>query len=132
MSDAADDRAAWDVCMKEIRAEKGDEPELDAVIQGLALRSKEPPRDPSAVTLLTVHQSKGLEFDVVYVAGLADSVMPSWQSLKKGDASAEMEEERRNCFVAITRTRERLVLSRASSYQGRKKLPSRFLGEMGL
>lgn len=132
MSDAADDRAAWDVCMKEIRAEKGDEPELDEVIQGLALRSKEPPRDPSAVTLLTVHQSKGLEFDVVYVAGLAESVMPSWQSLKKGDASAEMEEERRNCFVAITRTRERLVLSRALSYQGRKKLPSRFLAEMGL
>lgn len=58
--------------------------------------------------------------------------MPSWQSLKKGDTSAEMEEERRNCFVAITRTRERLVLSRAGMYQGWRKQPSRFLKEMGL
>jgi DNA helicase II / ATP-dependent DNA helicase PcrA len=131
VSDAADDKAAWDVCMKEIRAEKGGDVELDEVIQGLALRSKEPPRDPAAVTLLTVHASKGLEFDIVYVAGLAESVMPSWQSVNKGDASAEMEEERRNCFVAITRTRERLILSRANVYRGWSKKASRFLAEMG-
>ncbi len=131
ISDAADDKAAWDACVKEIRAEKGGEIELDELIQGLALRSKEPPRDPLAVTLLTVHASKGLEFDIVYVAGLAESMMPSWQGVKKGDASAEMEEERRNCFVAITRTRERLILSRALSYRGWKKGPSRFLAEMG-
>ena len=132
ITDVADDKAAWDVCLKEIRYEKGEEPELEELLQGLALRSKEPPRDPRAVTLLTVHQSKGLEFDVVYVVGLADAIMPSWQSLKKGEASAEMEEERRNCFVAITRTRERLVLSRAASYQGWRKTPSRFLTEMAL
>jgi DNA helicase-2/ATP-dependent DNA helicase PcrA len=131
VSDADDDKAAWDVCMKEIRAEKGGDIGLDDVIQGLALRSKEPPRDPAAVTLLTIHASKGLEFDVVYVLGLAESVMPSWQSVNKGDASAEMEEERRNCFVAITRTRERLTLSRAKRYRGWSKAPSRFLAEMG-
>lgn len=43
-----------------------------------------------------------------------------------------MEEERRNCFVAITRTKEGLVLSRAEQYRGWKKQPSRFLIEMGL
>jgi DNA helicase-2/ATP-dependent DNA helicase PcrA len=131
VSDAADDKAAWDICVKEIRAEKGADIDLDELIQGLALRSKEPPRDPSTVTLLTVHASKGLEFDIVYVAGLAESIMPSWQSVNKGGESPEMEEERRNCFVAITRTRERLILSRAANYRGWSKGPSRFLSEMG-
>jgi DNA helicase-2/ATP-dependent DNA helicase PcrA len=132
ISDADDDRAAWDACVREIRAEKGGEPELAELIQGLALRSKEPPPDPTAVSVLTVHTSKGLEFDSVYVMGLAESVMPSWQSIQKGVASAEMEEERRNCFVAITRTRERLILSRAERYRNWRKEPSRFLREMGL
>lgn len=132
VSDAADDRAAWEVCLREIRAEKGGELDLDEVIQGLALRSKEPPRDPEAVTLMTVHASKGLEFDSVYVVGLAESIMPSWQSVKQGDNSAEMEEERRNCFVAITRTRGHLTLSYATSYRGWSKAPSRFLTEMDL
>jgi DNA helicase-2/ATP-dependent DNA helicase PcrA len=132
ISDADDDRAAWDACVREIRAEKGGEPELAELIQGLALRSKEPPPDPTAVSVLTVHASKGLEFDAVYLIGLAESVMPSWQSIQKGVASAEMEEERRNCFVAITRTREQLVLSRAETYRDWRKEPSRFLREMGL
>lgn len=130
ISDADDDKAAWDSCLKEIRAEKGGELELDEVIQGLALRSKEPPRDPDAVTLLTVHASKGLEFDKVYVVGMAEEILPSWQSVKKGDASAEMEEERRNCFVAITRTRERVILSRGLKYRNWAKAPSRFYAEM--
>lgn len=132
ISDADDDRSAWDACMKEIRAEKGGDLELDEVIQGLALRSKEPPRDPMAVTLLTVHASKGLEFDAVFVVGLAEDILPSWQSVKKGEDSAEMEEERRNCFVAITRTRHKVILSRATKYRNWSKAPSRFLAEMGI
>ena len=84
------------------------------------------------VTLMTVHGAKGREFDFVYVIGLAEDVMPSFQSRQKGDRSPEMEEERRNCFVAITRTKECLVLSRAESYRGWRKAPSRFLVEMGL
>jgi DNA helicase-2/ATP-dependent DNA helicase PcrA len=132
VTDAADDRAAWDACLKEIRAEKGGEPELAELVQGLALRSKEPPPDPNAVAVMTIHASKGLEFDTVYVIGLAESVMPSWQSVGKGEASPEMEEERRNCFVAITRAREHLVLSRAETYRNWRKEPSRFLKEMEL
>jgi DNA helicase-2/ATP-dependent DNA helicase PcrA len=52
---------------------------------------------------------KGLEFDRVYVIGLAESILPTWQSRNAGDNSPEMEEERRNCFVAITPTKQ-LVL----------------------
>jgi DNA helicase II / ATP-dependent DNA helicase PcrA len=131
-SDAEEDRAAWDACYREIRTEKGGEPDLNELVQGISLRSKEPPRDPGAVALMTVHAAKGLEFDRVYVIGLAESVLPSWQSLQKGDDSIEMEEERRNCFVAITRTRERLTLSFARTYGNWQKQPSRFLREMGL
>jgi DNA helicase-2/ATP-dependent DNA helicase PcrA len=81
---------------------------------------------------MTIHGAKGREFDLVYVIGLAEDVMPSFQSRKKGDTSPEMEEERRNCFVAITRAKEGLVLSRAEQYRGWKKSPSRFLIEMEL
>ncbi len=130
VGDAVDDQKAWDSCMREIRAELGVNAELSEVVQGLALRSKEPPKDPNTVSLLTVHGSKGLEFQTVYLLGLAEGVMPSWQSVKKGDASAEMEEERRNCFVAITRTEKRLILTAARKYRGWSKDYSRFLGEM--
>jgi len=81
---------------------------------------------------MTIHGAKGREFDFVYVVGLAEDIMPSFQSKKKGDSSPEMEEERRNCFVAITRTKECLVLSRGESYRGWRKDPSRFLVEMDL
>jgi DNA helicase-2/ATP-dependent DNA helicase PcrA len=130
VTDVAEDKAIWAACTKEIRNELGREPELADFLQGIALRSKEPPRDPSIVTLLTVHGAKGLEFKTVYVIGLAEREMPSWQSCQKGDASLEMEEERRNCFVAITRTQERLSLSSAKSYRGWSRNESRFLKEM--
>ena len=132
VTDADDDKAAWEIALRAIRAEKGGEPELSELLQGLALRPKEPPPDPEAVALLTVHAAKGLEFDHVYVVGLAETVLPSWQSLQPKARPAEMEEERRNCFVAITRTRQTLVLSRASTYRGWSKAASRFIEEMGL
>ena len=118
--------------MKEIRTEIGSSADLSEILQGLAMRSKEPPKDPTAVSLLTVHGSKSLEFDTVYLLGLAEGEMPSWQSQKKGDASPEMEEERRNCFVAITRTKKRLCLSAAKNYRGWSKNLSRFLNEMSI
>jgi DNA helicase-2/ATP-dependent DNA helicase PcrA len=132
VSDADDDFRAWSASIREIRGELGHDPDLSDVVQGIALRSKEPPREADTVALLTVHASKGLEFENVYVVGLAEGEMPSWQSCNKGDASPEMEEERRNCFVAITRTQEKLNLSAAKCYRGRIKKPARFLREMGL
>jgi DNA helicase-2/ATP-dependent DNA helicase PcrA len=130
VSDADDDNRAWATAVKEIRGELGHDPDLADLVQGISLRSKEPPREPNTVALMTVHASKGLEFDTVYVVGLAEGEMPSWQSCKKGDDSAEMEEERRNCFVAITRTQEKLILSTAKNYRKWDRKPSRFLKEM--
>jgi len=132
VSDAEEDKAAWEVAARAIRAEKGSQPDLDELLQGIALRPKEPPPDPKAVRLLTIHAAKGLEFEYVWLMGLAESILPSWQSLKAGALPAELEEERRNCFVAITRTRKRLVLSYAGEYRGWRQQPSRFLREMNL
>ena len=132
VSDAADDKAAWETAARAIRAEKGSDPDLAELLQGIALRPKEPPPDASAVRLFTVHSAKGLEFDHVWVLGLAETVLPSWQSLQSDAKPTELEEERRNCFVAVTRTQKTLILTRAENYRGRAKEPSRFLDEMKL
>ncbi len=132
ISDAHEDYIAWTISMKEIRSEIGHDPDISDLVQGIALRSKEPPMEPNTVALMTIHASKGLEFEIVYLIGLAEGEIPSWQSCNKGDNSREMEEERRNCFVAITRTQEKLNLSAATNYRNRNKAPSRFLGEMSI
>jgi DNA helicase II / ATP-dependent DNA helicase PcrA len=131
-SDLSEDLAAWRELSRDIAGHIGKNAPIDQFLQELQLRSKEPTPKPDTITLMTIHGAKGREFDFVYVIGLAEDVMPSFQAKKKGDTSAEMEEERRNCFVAITRTKECLVLSRADSYRGWPKEPSRFLVEMGL
>jgi DNA helicase-2/ATP-dependent DNA helicase PcrA len=131
-SDLAEDMAAWRELSHDISGHIGRSAPLDQFLQELQLRSKEPTPRAGMVTLMTIHGAKGREFDRVYVIGLAEDIMPSFQSKKKGGTSAEMEEERRNCFVAITRTKECLVLSRATYYRGWPKEPSRFLVEMGL
>ncbi|RTL85748.1 MAG: ATP-dependent helicase [Hyphomicrobiales bacterium] len=130
--DLSEDVAAWREITREIGRHIGRAAPLDQFLQELQLRSKEPSPGPDTVTLMTVHGAKGREFDVVYVMGLAEGIMPSFQACQKGDDSPEMEEERRNCFVAITRAKESLILSRAESYRGWHKEPSRFLVEMEL
>jgi DNA helicase II / ATP-dependent DNA helicase PcrA len=132
VSDADEDKAAWETATRAIRAEEGGDIDLSELLQGLALRPKEPPADPKAVGLLTIHAAKGLEFDHVWLMGLAESILPSWQSLKPNARPAEVEEERRNCFVAITRTKRTLTLSYANKYRGWSKQPSRFIAEMGI
>jgi len=131
-SDLQEDMAAWREISRDIASHLGKNVPLDQFLQELQLRSKEPTPKPDTVTLMTIHSAKGREFDFVYVIGLAEDILPSFQSKKKGDPSPEMEEERRNCFVAITRTKECLVLSLGKSYRGWAKEPSRFLVEMGL
>lgn len=130
-SDLREDLSAFREISRDIARHVGRNAPLDQFLQELQLRSKEPSPRPGTVTLMTIHGAKGREFDVVYVIGLAEDVMPSFQSRQKGDASPEMEEERRNCFVAITRAKECLILSRAERYRGWQKSPSRFLVEMG-
>ena len=75
IGDATDDKAAWECALREIRAESGPNLDLPEMLQGLALRPKEPPSDPTSVTLSTIHSAKGLEFDHVWVVGMADSIL---------------------------------------------------------
>ena len=84
----------------------------------------------NAVTLMTIHAAKGLEFPVVFMAGLEETIFPHSRALYE---QAEMEEERRLCYVAMTRAREELYMSYATSrmlYGGvQHNPPSRFLSE---
>ena len=125
-----EDLSAWRRISAEIRDTQRDAT-LDQFVDELHLRSKEPAALRDAVSLMTIHGAKGREFDTVYLIGLAEEVLPSFHSLRRGEGSSELEEERRQCFVAITRAKRRLILSRARHYRGWPKAPSRFLKEMG-
>jgi DNA helicase II / ATP-dependent DNA helicase PcrA len=127
-----EERAVWRELMADIKRSLGDEITLEALLQELQMRSKEPAPKPNTVVLMTIHGAKGKEFPYVYLIGMVDDELPSFQSKKRGDDSPEMEEERRNCFVAITRTIKSLTLSFSDKYRGWPKKPSRFLVEMGL
>jgi DNA helicase-2/ATP-dependent DNA helicase PcrA len=104
---------------------------LHLYLQEMDLKSKAPTRVPGSISCLTVHGAKGLEFKHVFLVGMADEVFPSYQAVQKGSSSREMEEERRNCFVAITRVKETLHISWAKRYNGYAKKHSRFIEEMG-
>ena len=105
---------------------------LNAYLQQMDLSSKAPRPGPNDIRCMTVHGSKGLEFKHVYLTGMAQQVFPTFQALRKGPRSKELEEERRNCFVAITRVQETLTITRAQEYYGYLKGPSQFLAEMGI
>lgn len=83
------------------------------------------------VTLMTLHSAKGLEFPNVFITGMEEGIFPSGRSLMD---EQRMEEERRLCYVGITRAKERLFLSRASQRmlynQINHNAPSRFLSEI--
>jgi DNA helicase-2/ATP-dependent DNA helicase PcrA len=85
-----------------------------------------------AVRCSTIHLAKGLEYPHVYLLGLVEGTLPDYRAARKGDTHPDLEEERRSCFVAITRCEESLTLTFADIYGGYFKQPSRFLSEMGL
>jgi DNA helicase II / ATP-dependent DNA helicase PcrA len=114
-----------------LREHSPDNMTLRLYLQEMDLKSKAAARLPGSIPCLTVHGSKGLEFKHVFLIGMADEVFPSYQAVRKGSDSSEIEEERRNCFVAITRVKETLNISWARTYNGFPKRPSRFLEEMG-
>lgn len=127
------ERTVWQSIIREIGGEEDAYSlPLGQFLQELALANKTPEAPSSAVRCLTIHSSKGLEFLHVYLVGMSEDQLPSFQSKKSGDDSREMQEERRNCFVAITRTIETLTMSYSERYNGWRKSPSRFLYEMGL
>ena len=127
------ERAVWQSIIREIGGEDDAYSlSLGQFLQELALANKTPEAPSNSVRCLTIHSSKGLEFLHVYLVGMSEDQLPSFQSKKSGDDSREMQEERRNCFVAITRTIETLTMSYGERYNGWRKAPSRFLFEMGL
>ncbi len=114
-------------------AENHEAPDLPAFMEWLALRTDldSLAEGEEYVTLMTVHTAKGLEYPVVFVAGLEESIFPHANSMF--DPSG-LEEERRLAYVAITRARERLYLTHAharSIYGTTQHNPtSRFVGEI--
>ncbi len=85
----------------------------------------------SGVTLITLHQAKGLEFPVVFIAGMEDGLLPHFRTF---DDPTQMEEERRLCYVGVTRAQKRVYLVRAfrRTLMGRSQIsePSRFLNDI--
>jgi DNA helicase-2/ATP-dependent DNA helicase PcrA len=106
---------------------------LSDFLEQVALVSEQDEYDDEAstVTLMTLHNAKGLEFPVVFIVGFEDGVFPHYRSMTD---SAALEEERRLAYVGITRARERVYLSHAwsRSLWGSVSYnpPSRFLSEI--
>ncbi|MDO4773590.1 MAG: UvrD-helicase domain-containing protein [Candidatus Saccharibacteria bacterium] len=109
--------------------------DVPTFLEEMALMSASDDRAERQVTLMTLHAAKGLEFPVVFMAGLEEGILPHARVFDSGK-SDDIEEERRLCYVGVTRAREELFISCASSRtqfgQIGYNLPSRFLDEMGL
>lgn len=87
----------------------------------------------NGVTLMTMHSAKGLEFPIVFIMGMEESLFPHIRAIKNED-DHEMEEERRICYVAITRAEELLYITNATTRmlfgRSQSNMPSRFLKEI--
>jgi DNA helicase-2/ATP-dependent DNA helicase PcrA len=106
---------------------------LAAFLEGVTLVSDVDGLEESvdAVTLITLHQAKGLEFPMVFIVGMEDGILPHFKSL---DDPTQMEEERRLCYVGVTRAKQRVYLVHAfrRSLMGSSTVsrPSRFLNDI--
>jgi len=115
------------------------EPDLTGFLSDIALSGREMGNEKdklaaqNAVWLLTLHAAKGLEFPVVYMVGMEDGILPHSRSVKSGEEE-DIAEERRLCYVGITRAQENLTMSLALTRRKWGKTspttPSRFLYEI--
>ncbi len=113
--------------------EMNENAELKDYLNAVAIVGDEKEDDGNRINLMTMHASKGLEFRIVYLAGIEDDVIPSSRALEEN--AHNIDEERRLFYVAITRAREKLVINYADtriSREGEEKMviPSRFLEEI--
>ncbi|MCR5830022.1 MAG: UvrD-helicase domain-containing protein [Lachnospiraceae bacterium] len=114
----------------------GEVPTLEAFLDEVSLVADidSYSEDTDCVVLMTLHSAKGLEFPVVYLAGMEDGIFPGYMSINADDPEAEIEEERRLCYVGITRARESLILTAARQRMIRGQLSfnpiSRFVKEI--
>jgi DNA helicase-2/ATP-dependent DNA helicase PcrA len=117
---------------REIEGESGSSP-LEEFLQQISLYSEQDKLsgEQTLLTLMTLHNAKGLEFKVVFILGCEDGMFPHSRALDEG----EEEEERRLCYVGITRARERLYMTSARTRRvfggpAQATVPSRFLDEL--
>jgi DNA helicase-2/ATP-dependent DNA helicase PcrA len=115
--------------------ESAEEPSLSSFLQEISLYSdqdalRDSRENGGQVTLMTLHNAKGLEYRVVFMLGVEEGIFPHSRSIEEND----VEEERRLCYVGMTRAKERLTMLHAArrSLYGRTdaNLPSRFLDEL--
>jgi superfamily I DNA/RNA helicase len=106
--------------------------QIDAFLERAVL-SKYDPDEPDArrVNLLTLHSTKGLQFSRVYIVGAEDAELPGGHPMD-GPTKEEVEEARRLLYVGMTRTKDRLVITRVETRQGKRTGGHQFLDEMGL
>ena len=115
--------------------EAADMPTLSGFLEEVALVADIDNMDENnnIVSLMTLHSAKGLEFPCVYLAGMEDGTFPSYMAIQSDD-KCDLEEERRLCYVGITRARKRLVLSMARQRMIRGEMmlckQSRFINEI--
>jgi DNA helicase-2/ATP-dependent DNA helicase PcrA len=114
---------------RQLKPEEG----LTAFLEGVTLVSDVDGLDEAvdAVTLVTLHQAKGLEFPVVFIVGVEDGILPHFKSFADPE---QMEEERRLCYVGVTRAKQRVYLvyafRRSLMGSSAPSTPSRFLGDI--
>lgn len=137
LTDGSEDGLSRVENIKELRSVASEFVSLEEFLENVALiessdkpvRKNQPAQD--FVSLMTIHSAKGLEFPVVFLVGMEEGLFPHAQSLGE---LAELEEERRLCYVAVTRAMEKLYFSNAGlrMYFGsiQSNPPSRFLGEI--
>lgn len=110
----------------------GEKISLESYLQEMALfTNMDYKKDADCVKIMTVHQSKGLEFKNVFVCNLSEGSLPNYKALRDGDRRS-IEEERRIMYVAMTRAKDRLFLTDSCGYNnfsGDQKVSSRFIHE---
>ena len=106
---------------------------LESYLQEVSLfTSRANEESANCVSLMTVHSAKGLEFDTVFVVNFNDGVFPSTRSMDEGGRKA-LEEERRLCYVAMTRAKRHLYITWNTGYSymlDKYKVQSRFIMEI--
>ncbi len=111
----------------------GENVSLSDFINQISLQSEDDSENANdTIKLMTIHSSKGLEFPNVFIIGLSEGIFPSMKTIEERKQLG-LEEERRLCYVAITRAEKRLFLMDNSGFSqnSNQKIPSRFLSEIG-
>ncbi len=115
--------------------DESDQPQsIEEFLERIALSSAGDQTASEQVVLMTIHIAKGLEWPIVFISGLEDGLFPSLREREGTEQDAALEEERRLAYVAITRARERLVMTHARTRRVwgeiRMQGPSRFLDDL--